>query len=155
MQLSMFSDYALRVLVHLAASPDKVLTTRQIAELHAAKYNHLSKVTGWLVHEGYARSARGRGGGLRLARDPSDINLGRLLRDLEADKPLVECMGAENIRCRLAPACGLSVALHSAQDAFFGVLDEYSLDRVLTLSPGMGNLLSSLDDIMTRSDPPR
>ena len=54
MQLSKFSDYALRILVHLAASPDRLLSTRQLAELHDAKYNHLAKVAGWLVQQGYA-----------------------------------------------------------------------------------------------------
>ena len=103
------------------------------------------------MQEGYATSARGRGGGLRLARSPKDINLGQLLRDLESDKPLVECMGTESARCRLSPACGLSVALKAAQDAFFGVLDAYTLDRILALAPGMGRLLLSLDDVMMQS----
>ena len=146
MQLSMFSDYALRVMVHLASSPDKLLSTRQIAEIHDAKYNHLSKVTGWLVSEGYAESLRGRGGGLRLARDPKDINLGALVRRLEADKPLVECFGSDGGSCRLAPACGLSVALLKAQEAFFEALDPVDLASVIGLSPGMRNLLSALND---------
>lgn len=65
MQLAMFSDYALRVLMHLAASPDRLLSTRQLSEIHDAKFNHLAKVTAWLVNEGLAVSNRGRGGGLR------------------------------------------------------------------------------------------
>lgn len=148
MQLSKFSDYALRVIVHLAASPDQLLSTRQIAELHGAKYNHLAKVTGWLVHEGYAEALRGRGGGLRLTRDPSEINLGMLLRDLEANKPLVECFGADGGNCQLAPACGLSIALQAAQDAFFDVLESYTLATTIELAPKMPTLLSALNDAM-------
>ena len=150
MQLSKFSDYALRMIVHLAASPDRLLTTRQIAELHGAKYNHLAKVTGWLVQEGYADALRGRGGGLRLKRDPSEINLGKILRDLEADKPLVECFSADGGSCQLAPACGLSTALHNAQQAFFQVLDGYTLAETIELVPGMPNLLNALNEEMSR-----
>jgi len=142
MQLSKFSDYALRILIHLASSPDQLLSTRQIADLHDAKYNHLAKVTGWLVHEGYAVSTRGRGGGLRLARDPSQINLGTVLRGLEADKPLVECMSSDGGACRFSPACGLSNALNIAQEAFFTALEDYTIADLPTLSPGMSRLLS-------------
>lgn len=153
MQLSKFSDYALRVLVHLAASSDKLLSTRQIAEIHQAKYNHLAKVTGWLVQEGYAVSLRGRGGGLRLAKNPSDIKLGAILRKLEADKPLVECLSANGGACKLTAACGLSTALQAAQEVFFQELDKYSLADTIRLDPGMLRLLASLSSAM--EDRPR
>lgn len=131
--------------MHLANSPDQLLSTRQLAEIHQAKFNHLSKVSGWLVAHDYAHSLRGRGGGLRLARPPSEISLGQLLRQLEEDKPLVECMGADGGQCRLSPACGLSLALQKAQEAFFKELDPITLEGIPQLSPGMGNLLRSLN----------
>lgn len=146
MQISKFSDYALRVMMHLAASPDRLLATRQIAEIHAAKYNHMAKITTWLVAEGYADSLRGRGGGLRLSREPKDINLGQLLRKLEEEKPLVECFDKNGGgTCRLLPACGLSFALRTAQEAFFASLDQMSLADVVATSPGMEQLLVSLN----------
>lgn len=148
MQLSMFSDYALRVMVHLAASPDRLLTTRQIAALHGARYNHLAKVTSWLVHEGYVHSVRGRSGGIQLARDPTEINLGKLLRDLEADKPLVECFGADGGHCQLSSACGLSIALGVAQEAFFKALEGYTLASTISLAPKMPTLLTALNEAM-------
>ncbi len=141
MQLSKFSDYALRILIHLSASPDRLLSTRQIAELHDVKYNHLAKVTGWLVTSGYAEAVRGRGGGLRLARKPSEISVGAVLRNLEADKPLVECMSEDGGLCRLSPACGLTQALTRAQEAFFAALDDVALADLTKLSPGMSALL--------------
>lgn len=144
MQLSKFSDYALRILIHLGAAQGKPLTTGEIAELHNASYNHLAKVTGWLVQEGYALSSRGRGGGLRLARPADQINLGKVLRALEQDKPMVECMSADGGSCRLAPACGLSFALAEAQEAFFLAMERHSLADLTGLSPGMQRLLAQL-----------
>lgn len=146
MQLSMFSDYALRVLMHLATSPDKVLSTRQISDIHDAKYNHMTKVTGWLVAEGYATAMRGRGGGLQLARAPEDINLGHLLRKLEEDKPLVDCMRADGGSCCLSPSCSLAVVLHDAQEAFYATLEQRTLGSVISLQPGMARLLHTLND---------
>lgn len=145
MQLSKFSDYALRILIHLAASPDQLLSTRQIAELHDAKYNHLAKITGWLVHEGYAISSRGRGGGLKLAKQPDEINLGKVFRALEADKPLVECMSSDGGNCRFSPACGLSVILDTAQEAFFQSLEQFTLSDLPRMSPGMTKLLDMVN----------
>lgn len=144
MQLSMFTDYALRVMVHLASAPDQLLTTRHISEIHGAKYNHMSKVTGWLVANGYALALRGRGGGLRLAQDPKEVNLGILLRALEQDKPLVDCFSASGGECCLSASCGLSIALGQAQEAFFAALDPYDLASVMQLAPGMTPLLQSL-----------
>lgn len=145
MQLSKFSDYALRILAHLAASPDRLLSTRQIAQIHNARYHHLAKVTGWLVSNGYVTAERGRSGGLRLALPPEQINLGNVVRKLEGDKPLVECLGADGGACCLSPACGLSVALQAAQEAFFNSLDGMTLRSVETLSPNMGRLLENLN----------
>ncbi|MEP5760299.1 MAG: Rrf2 family transcriptional regulator [Litoreibacter sp.] len=146
MQLSKFSDYALRVLMHLAASPDKVLTTRQIAEIHGAKFNHLTKVTGWLVSKGYATSSRGRGGGLCLALDPAEINLGKLIKSLEVDRPLVECHSTEGGTCALGSFCGLSVILQGAQELFFQELEKYSINDTLQVFPNMTKALSELNE---------
>lgn len=145
MQLSMFSDYALRVIVHLANSPETLLSTRQIADIHNAKFNHLSKVTTWLVTQGYVESLRGRGGGLRLAKNPEEINLGTLLRQLEADKPLVECFNSATNTCQLIPACGLMFALKDAQEAFFAALDHVTVGNMMRRSPNMSKLLSDLN----------
>jgi Rrf2 family nitric oxide-sensitive transcriptional repressor len=151
MQLSKFSDYALRVIVHLAASPDRLLTTREIADIHGAKYHHMAKVTAWLVAEGFAVSLRGRSGGLRLAQDPTQISLGALLRQLEADKPLVDCLSANGGACRLSPSCGLTSALQTAQQAFFEVLDPMTVESVVKGTPGMANLLTFLNENSHRS----
>ena len=145
MQLSMFSDYALRVLVHLANSPETLLSTRQIADIHNAKFNHLSKVTTWLVTNGYVESSRGRGGGLRLAILPEEINLGKLLRQLEADKPLVECFNSATNTCQLVPACGLMFALKDAQEAFFQALDYTTIANVMSGTPNMSKLIQTLN----------
>ena len=148
MQLSKFSDYALRVLVHLAGSPDQLLSTRAIAELHGIKFNHLSKVSIWLVQEGYAEAQRGRGGGLRLAKKPADISLGEVIRKLEAEKPLVECFSLDGSGCRLITACGLAGVLSNAQEAFFQALDTQTLASVIERNNKMPALLSALHSEM-------
>jgi len=128
MQLSKFTDYALRVLMHLATVDDNLLTTRQISELHGTKFNHLAKVTQWLVREGYVTSIRGRNGGLQLAKPSHEINIGLIVRRLESQHNLVECFQPGGGNCVLAGGCGLAGALREAQEAFFSVLEKTSLE---------------------------
>lgn len=146
MQLSKFSDYAIRTLMHLAVADQHMLTTRQIAEIHGAKYNHLAKVTQWLVREGYVISLRGRTGGLRLARDMHEINIGTVLQDLESQSELVECMRPDGGTCILAPLCPLTTALRRAQTAFFDSLSQLTLQDLASRKRPIGQLLTNLNE---------
>lgn len=145
MQLSKFSDYAIRMLMHLAVADKHMLTTRQIAAIHGAKYNHLAKVTQWLVREGYVISLRGRAGGLRLAVETDQINVGTVLRDLESQNELVECMRADGGECILAPKCPLTAALKQAQTAFFDSLSQLTLRDLSHHKRPIGDLLAQLN----------
>lgn len=144
MQLTKFTDYALRTLLHLAMADGKLISTKDIAEMHGAKYNHLAKITQWLATEGYIETLRGRTGGMRLAVASKDINIGKIIRKLESQTSLVECMQDDGGNCRLSSACGLSIALRKAQNAFFNVLEDFTLADLISTHPGMGNLLLSI-----------
>ena len=145
MQLSKFTDYALRILMHLAVADKHMLTTRQIAEIHDAKYNHLAKVTQWLVRKGYVASVRGRSGGLRLAKETNDVNVGLVVRDLEGQSELVDCLRPSGGSCILAPSCGLTAALRAAQEAFFQSLDTLTLADLTKNDAPISRLLARLN----------
>lgn len=145
MQLSKFTDYTLRMLMHLSVAEGHLLTTRRIAEIHDAKYNHLSKVTQWLAREGYVISNRGRSGGIRLARPTNEISIGEVMRKLESPADLVECMRSDGGACRLAPCCGLTGALETAKEAFFAALDDVTLADISDKDARMRHLLLRLN----------
>lgn len=144
MQLSKFSDYALRVLIHLAVAEGTRCSTRDIAELQGVSFHHLAKVSQWLVAEGYAKAVRGRGGGLTLGLPAAEIRIGTLLRRSDSEAGLVECMSPGGGGCVLTPACGLKPILAEAQDAFFATLDNYTLNDVVCRKPGLANLVRAL-----------
>lgn len=144
MQVTKFSDYALRVLIHLAFAGDERLSARDIAMRQGVSVTHLAKTAQWLASEGYVNAARGRGGGMTLARDPSEISIGLLLRRSEAGSPVVECMREDGGSCALTPACGLMPLLSEAQEAFFAHLDPMTLADVLKRNSGMRRLVASL-----------
>ena len=143
MRLTTFSDYSLRVLMYLGTLDDRLVTIGEIAQAYGVSENHLMKVVHHLAQCGYVDTARGRGGGMRLARTPKDINLGEVVRGMEDRSHLVECFDPQTSECRIAPGCTLKGLLGQAMDAFFQVLDRHTLADLLVTRPKLVRLLAS------------
>lgn len=135
MHITRYTDYSLRVLIYVALKGEERSTIAEIAERYDISRNHLMKVVQELNHKGYLLAIRGKNGGLLLKRRPADINLGALVRDTEQDLALVECFSDDN-GCILAPACRITSILAEALEAFFKVLDNYTLADVLDRTHG-------------------
>ncbi len=131
MRLTVFSDYTLRVLIYLGLHKDGLTTITEIADAYDISKNHLMKVVNELGAQGYVETVRGKGGGLRLKSQPSEISLSAVLRASEADTVLVECFDRESSRCCIAPACSARGILRQAQEAFYEFLDGYTLVDLL------------------------
>lgn len=125
MHLTMYTDYALRTLIFLAARPDGS-TVAEIARAYGVSRNHLVKVVHNLGKTGYVHTTKGRSGGVTLARPASSIRLHHVVRDMEPHMELVECFGEEP-SCPITPACRLRKVLDEAGDAFMQVLADYTL----------------------------
>jgi Rrf2 family nitric oxide-sensitive transcriptional repressor len=104
--------------MYVALKGGELATIDEIAERYAINRNHLVKVIFRLGQLGYLDTVRGKGGGVRLAKDPARINLGTLVRETEDDLALVECFQDRNCLCVIEPACMLRRALRQALDAF-------------------------------------
>lgn len=140
MRLNLQSDYALRLLMHLAANPDRLVRIRDVADRFRISHNHLTKVAFLLGREGLIQTVRGRAGGLRLAHKPENIRVGDVVRRMEGDIHIVECFSNQPGGCLISGACRLKGVLHEALDAFLGVLDCYTLAD-LAKSPKLRALL--------------
>lgn len=128
MRLTFHTDYALRVLMTLAALDDSRLATiEELADRHRISRNHLQKVAQTLIGLGLVRSVRGRRGGLALAVSPQDIRMGTVIRLLETDMELVACLGSTPATCALTGLCRLTGAFRDAVEAFFAELDRLTL----------------------------
>lgn len=126
MRLTTHTDYALRMLIALALSEGAVVSVNDIADRFIISRHHLIKVAQHLRSGGYVETMRGRGGGLRLARAPAEINVGAVVRYVEADMNVVACFAADG-HCRIFGGCALHSVLREALGAFLAVLDRYSL----------------------------
>lgn len=129
MQLTRFSDYALRVLMFTHAAGDRLVTIEEIADTYAISRAHLMKVVNTLTRTGYLTPVRGRYGGLRLAKAASEINLGDVVRATEPDFALVECFTTGN-QCVITQRCKLQGVLRTALGAFLAELDRHTLESI-------------------------
>ena len=109
MRLTVFTEYALLVLVYLARHPNRFVTITEIAGAHGISANHLMKVAQHLAARGDVVTLRGPRGGLRLARPAAVIRVGDVVRASERDLALASCV--------------LPGPLERAVAAFIAVLD--------------------------------
>jgi Rrf2 family nitric oxide-sensitive transcriptional repressor len=137
MRLTAHTDYALRVLMTLAVLSDRLVTIDELARRHRISKNHLMKVAQTLVGLGLVQSVRGRTGGLRVAKDPAAIRVGEVVRALEDDRRLVECLGEGPTTCVLHGPCLLKHGLNRALEAFFTELDQITLADLARPAPSL------------------
>ena len=130
MHITRYTDYSLRVLIYLAAEPERLATIQEIADSYDISKNHLMKVVHQLNKKGYIETIRGKKGGMRLHMSPEDINIGILIRETEQDLNIVECFSSKNA-CKITPVCGLKGMFNEALKAFLEVLDKYTLADVI------------------------
>lgn len=130
MRLTTMTDYALRLLIYLGQHPERLCTTAEVAQAYDISEAHLTKITHQLGLGGWISTVRGKGGGMRLALAPEDIVLGDLVRAVEPDFNLVECLGQNNA-CTIAGACALTGVFNNALAAFLEQLDRHSLADIL------------------------
>jgi Rrf2 family nitric oxide-sensitive transcriptional repressor len=142
MRLSTFSDYSLRVLMYLGGQDDRLVTIAEIAAVHDISKAHLMKVVHQLGLNGHIETLRGKGGGIRLARSPGEIVVGKVIRQSEGDFALAECFAGQSA-CRIQGGCGLPSILNEALSAMFLVLDGYTLADLLRTPHGSGPVVAS------------
>jgi len=141
-ELTLHTDYALRVLIYLGLRSGKLCQIADIATDYDISRNHLVKVVHRLARGGFVRTFRGKGGGVMLARDPGAIGVGDVVRYAEGPMRLVECFRAGDNRCVITPACTLSAALREAGESFLTVLDRYTIADLLGNRGRLARLLS-------------
>jgi Rrf2 family transcriptional regulator, nitric oxide-sensitive transcriptional repressor len=127
MRLNRFSDYSLRVLLYLASVPDGRATIAEVAGAYGVSEHHLVKVVHFLGKAGLLANTRGHGGGLRLARAPSEINVGAVVRLAEGGDVPAECFDSAANRCPIAGGCGLQRVLGEAVESFYSALGRHTL----------------------------
>jgi Rrf2 family transcriptional regulator, nitric oxide-sensitive transcriptional repressor len=134
------ADFALRVLMYLRVAPGRRASIAEMATAHRVSHNHLDKVVARMSEAGLVTTVRGRGGGVQLARDPETITVGDVMRAMEDDFAVVECLGPARY-CQVAGVCGARSVFARALSAYFGVLDGATLEEIAMNDDGLRGAL--------------
>jgi Rrf2 family nitric oxide-sensitive transcriptional repressor len=140
MRLTLYTDFALRVLIQVGLNDGKLTTINDVARSFGISKPHLMKVVNDLGQKGYLDTVRGRNGGIRLIGEPRHINIGQVVRDTEDQLDVVGCLGRRGY-CPIQRICVLRGALRDATEAFLGVLDTYTLADLIEPQRALSSLL--------------
>jgi Rrf2 family transcriptional regulator, nitric oxide-sensitive transcriptional repressor len=127
LNLTLHTDYSLRILLYLAEHTGGPVSTRELSEAYGVSRTHLVRVVQTLQSHGYVNATTGRTGGITLACEPAAINIGEVVKKTEPNFRIVECFDLQENTCRILPVCSLRGVLHGALEAFFKTLEKYTL----------------------------
>lgn len=130
MKLTNFCDYSLRVLIFLGIKKERS-SIGEISKAYGLSRNHIVKVVHNLARLGYIHSIQGKKGGIELATRPEEINLGKIIEQIEPNFDLVECFNEVKNACSISPSCRLKGYLLQAKNAFLDSLGKYSLANII------------------------
>ncbi len=142
MRITKRTNIAMRVLMYCGAYQDRLVTKAEIAARCNTSESHLAQVINRLAQLGFLHTMRGRNGGMRLARPMAQIRIGEVFRLLETDTPLAECFADVDNTCPLVSACRLRLALADAIEAFYGRLEEVTLEALVCENAPLKALLT-------------
>lgn len=133
MRLTLQTDFALRILITLAKTPERLRSVEEIATHFNLSHNHLMKTAQALAKHGFVKTVRGRSGGIKLDREACDICVGEVVRAIEPDLRMAECFQAnkDGTKCALLPSCKLKPVLGEALSEFMAVLDNKKLSEII------------------------
>jgi Rrf2 family transcriptional regulator, nitric oxide-sensitive transcriptional repressor len=140
MKHTQHADFALRVLMFLRVATGRRGSIAEIATAHHISRNHLDKVVQRMSAAGLVETSRGRGGGVRLVREPGSITVGDVIRAMEDDFAVVECLGPARY-CRVAGVCGARSVFAKALESYFAVLDFATLEDIAANDNGLRGAL--------------
>jgi FeS assembly SUF system regulator len=138
MRLTSLADYAVVVMAAAARRPAGAsLSAGLLAEETGVPLPTAQKVMGRLASAGLLLSARGSGGGFRLARPAGGISLADIIEAVEGPIAMTNCIQGSIHDCALEGSCRVKPHLNIANDAVRGALAAVSLAQ-LAHSPAQG-----------------
>lgn len=120
MQLNQATDYAFRVIMHLASLPQgEIVNSQVIAEEQNIPAGFLQKIMRSLTKGELVKSYRGVDGGFTLAKPPEEISLLTVITVMEGSVNLQRCL-KDNYSCTKScfPQCPVHNALKIIQKDF-------------------------------------
>ncbi len=131
MRMSTRGRYGARVMLELALRyKDGAVSTKDIAESQDISAKYLVQIITSLKAAGLVVSIRGSGGGYVLARRPSQITLGEVIRALEGSIAPVHCVDNPKV-CPRTDFCVMHDVWVQMKNAIDKIVDSLDLGKMV------------------------
>ena len=131
MKLSTKGRYGIHAMYDLAQfGSETPQPIKSIAERQNIPEAYLEQLIGQLRRSGLVKSVRGAQGGYLLSRSPAEITVGEVLRTLEGELAVVDCLTEEDV-CHKACSCPTRVVWKKLRDGLNQIVDGITLQDML------------------------
>lgn len=142
MKLSTKGRYGLRALVDLAVhSETGPVSIQSIANRQEISVSYLEQLVGKMRRAGLVISVRGATGGYRLAKSPSEISVGDVLRALEGTLEAVDCPGNSEVSaCKASQKCVTKYVWKKINESISQAVDTIMIEQLVQESKKVNGL---------------
>ena len=127
MKLSSKTHYGLMACHILARNVGTPVSASTLEEKIAVSGKYLEKIMRMLSGRGIVTASRGTNGGYLLAKAPEQITIGEIVRTLEDDMILIECVH-KDAKCKCCPSSGVWKKLY---EGINDLLDSMTLKQMI------------------------
>jgi Rrf2 family protein len=126
-KISTKSQYGLRAMVYLARK-NRICSLKEISKNENVPFDYLEKIISKLEKAKFIKSKKGFQGGYFLAKSPSKIKIGEMIKILEKELYLVKCI--ENF-CPREKKCLVKNFWRKIQKVFISALNSFTLSDLI------------------------
>ncbi len=140
MKITKRGEYALRALIDLAIAREAgrdLLPLKEVAARENIPLPFLEQIFAQLREAGIVDGKRGKHGGFFLARPPTNIFMGEIVRLIDGPLAPIACVSQtayKKCSCPDEDHCGLRLLMLDVRTAIADILDRYSLAQVVEVT---------------------
>ena len=143
MKISAKTDYACRALLELALKYDsgQPIQLNEIVHNQGIPDKYLVQILVMLKGAGFVRSKRGAEGGYIMAKHPSEITLGEVIRVVEGSLLALKCSTENDSSiCPRIPICEFHPIWGKIRGIISGIVDNITFEQICKQSPRFNNM---------------
>ena len=130
-------EYAMISLMEIAREGDTLISTRRISERYSIPYKLLAKILQKLSSCGLVKSVKGPKGGYKLAAEPCEISLKRVLDAVRGPESIADCMTSDGVCVQDECGCTIKPVIQLFHDKWVDFVNnttlyEFMESRLLT-----------------------
>lgn len=124
-------DYGLLAIAYIAGSyGERVVNTKEIAEMYSIPVELLAKILQRMVREGLITSVSGPKGGYSLSKGPSEITVAQIISALEGDLNILSCSEEANDKCYQFEKCNIRTPMQKLEYRIMDLLNKTTLEEL-------------------------